>query len=360
MLIIRKILYVLNIIFALLLLLSYTSAFVPQDIFTKVSLFGYMYPFLLAINIVFVIVWLFLKPKHILLSLIVIGIRFDYVGRLVNYSPKQEDGDLKLLTYNVHDFVHGREEGTYLGLNQLTDSIVNYIATMDADVVCLQDYDVNTTWKHGIHQQLTDSLDYTNFYYYNIKSIIADNVAIYSKFPIIDAGSVMEDSNEKECLIYADIKTKVGIVRVYNLHLKSYMLGAKEKSDYKEIVKGKISDTASKNIINKLLVANKYRAFQIRHIIKEIEKQQKPIIICGDFNDHPFSNTYKKFSKSFSDSFVAKGNGLGASYNGVFPAYRIDYIWYNKNRLECVGYSSQRLDFSDHYPIVSTFKIKRQ
>ena len=364
MLIIRKILYVINILLALLLLCTYLPAFVPQDILSKISLLGYVYPFALVGNLAFVLLWLVWKPKNLFLSLVVICLRIDYIPRLVNYSSsKAEDGDIKVLTYNVKDFVYGMEEGKYIGMNALSDSIVEYVASTGADVLCFQDYDVNTKWKHGFHYKLVDSLGYNNFYYYHLGSVTADNVAIYSKYKIVDCGSVAEDLNEKDCLIYADIRTNNGVVRVYNLHLKSYMLGKKEKNDYKDIVKGNLQNSTkedTKNIIDKLLSANRYRAVQTRYIIAEIEKVQLPVIICGDFNDHPFSNTYRKFTNKFSDSFVSKGRGVGGSYNGPFPMYRIDYILFNKNRLECVGYETKRVDFSDHYPIVSTFKIKKQ
>ena len=360
MLIIKKILYILNLLCAIALLFTYTSAFLPQDVFSKISLFGYFYPLFLLVNVIFIILWLLLKPRHALLSLIVIGIRFDYVIRLVNYSPNQEGGELKVLTYNVHDFIHGKEEDNSLRKAVLEDSILMYIASTKADVVCLQDYDVNISLKNGFHQQMVESLGYHNFYYYDIQNKNVSNTAIYSKYSITDANSVIEDSETKNFVIYADVKTPYQVVRIYNLHLKSYMLGSQEKKGYKRILRGNVTDSVSKNIIAKLLDANKYRAGQIRTIVPSIERQQKATIICGDFNDHPFSHTYRKFSKYFKDSFVTKGSGIGRTYNGVFPAYRIDYIWYDANRLECMGYSSESLDYSDHYPILSIFKIKRQ
>ena len=360
MLIIRKVLYIINLICALVLVLSYTSAFIPQDIFSSLSLLGYLYPFMLAINVVFIIVWLIIKPRHILVSAIAIAIRFDYITRLINVSSQEQDGELKVLTYNVHDFIHGKDNEDYLGEAALCDSILNYISSLNADVVCLQDYDVNIKWNNGFHSQMISSLGFNHFYYYYLKSENVSNCAVYSKYPITDAGSALPEDERKQYLIYTDIKTPNQTVRVYNIHLKSYMLGPKEKEDYKEILKGNVTDSASKNLISKILEANKIRAKQIREMIPQMECQQKAIIICGDFNDHPFSNTYTKFAASFCDSFVSKGNGIGRTYNGIFPAYRIDYIWYDKSRLECTGYESQALDFSDHYPVVSTFKIKRQ
>ena len=360
MILLRKILYIISLCCALLLGLTYIPAFIPQDIFSKLSLLGYLYPFLLIINAVFILIWLFVKPRHILIPLFFILIRFNYVPRLVNVHSSSEGGELKVMTYNVKDFIHKMEKRDAVLIGQRQDSILAFIASSDPQVICLQDYDVNITWKKGFHNYLVDTFGYNHFYYYNIKRKNINNCAIYSKYPITQAGSVLPDDAKNYSYIFADIKTPVNTVRVYNLHLESYKLGEQEKSDYTQIMHGKVSDTASKNIINKLLTANKQRAKQIKEIIPEIERQQKAVIVCGDFNDHPFSNTYKRFNDILTDAFVSCASGIGRTYNGVFPAYRIDYIWYEKSRLEAVNYASEALDLSDHYPVTVTFNIKRQ
>ncbi len=361
MIIIRKILYTINVFCALLLLLIYVAAFVPQDMFSYISLVGYAYPFVLVVNVVFVVLWLVWKPRNTILSLVAIAIGFDYVSRFVNFSSNdQTKKEITVLTYNVHDFVHNKDSENYLGEEVLGDSILNYIALTNADILCLQDYDVNITYKKGFHKYLLDSLGYHHFYYYHSHRDNVSNCAIYSKYPMTNTGSVLEKDTQNYLYIYADIKTPYSLLRVYNLHLASYMLGKDEQENYAQIIKGKVNEKQSKKIVSKLIDANRIRAKQIRSLLPEMEKQQRPVIICGDFNDHPFSNTYKKFSKIYTDSFVKRGSGIGSTYNGIFPAYRIDYVWYDKNRLECTSYSSPKMDFSDHYPILTTFVFKKE
>ena len=357
---IRKVLYIINIVCALILACTYIPAFVAQDIFSSLSLLGYLYPFFLVINVCFIILWLFIKPRHIILPLLVIALRFDYVKRLFAFHAEGGQGDIKVLTYNLKDFAHKNEAYDLKQVGRLQDSVIEYIASTGADIVCFQDYDSDITWHGGFHACMVDSLGYNHFYYYNIKSRNVSNCAVYSKYPVTDAGSVLPDNGRNYMYIYADIKTPVQTVRVYNIHLASYMLGQREQADYSAMMKGRISDSAGRNIIRKLLVANKARAGQIRELLPLLKNSVKPVIIAGDFNDHPFSNTYRKFAKEYSDAFVTAGRGLGRTYNGVFPAYRIDYIFYKKSRLEAVGYESPALDYSDHYPVLVTFKIKRQ
>jgi endonuclease/exonuclease/phosphatase (EEP) superfamily protein YafD len=79
-----------------------------------------------------------------------------------------------------------------------------------------------------------------------------------------------------------------------------------------------------------------------------------PIILCGDFNDTPTSFTYKQLSEGLNDSFANAGLGIGQTYNGKFPALRIDYILYSPE-LEIVNFKTSEVSLSDHYPIISAF-----
>ena len=45
---------------------------------------------------------------------------------------------------------------------------------------------------------------------------------------------------------------------------------------------------------------------------------------------------------------------FGSTYNGNFPAFRIDYILFDDN-FKALSYKRITSDISDHYPIVATF-----
>ncbi|MBR1625956.1 MAG: endonuclease/exonuclease/phosphatase family protein [Bacteroidales bacterium] len=360
MLIVKKILYIISTLCALALLLTYVSAQIPQDIFPVLSIPGYLYPLFLIINIVFIIVWLFLKPRHVILPLIAVLIRVDYVQRLVNVSSQTEDSQLRILSYNACNFLYKTNYNDAQAIGELQDSILHYIASKNADIVCFQDCDLNMNWAKVFHRYMTDSLDYAYFYCYDMKKHYMHDCAVYSKYPITDQGSILPESERPYSYIFADVKTPTQKVRIYNVHLSSYLMTEREKNDYKQIIHGKVSEKASKNIVSKIKSANRIRAGQIKELLPAMTNNQMPVIVCGDFNDHPFSNTYKKFTNEYSDSFVTKGNGIGRSYNGIFPAYRIDYILYKKSRLECNSYSSEKIDFSDHYPVFATFNFKME
>lgn len=343
---------------ALALALTYLPALIPQDILTKLSLLSYAYPLMLVINICFIVLWIFLKPRHILLSLFFVLIRVGYVPRLITYHSEDKQGELKVLTYNVKEFTYRIDYNDNVALGVLQDSILHYIGSTNADVVCLQDYSVDTKQKRGFHATIVDSLGYKYYYYHNLNNRRVDNCAIYSKLPIKNSGSLLEEDEKADFAIFADIKAGKQMVRICNLHLISYMLGPQEQSDYMNMIKGDISNTASQNILTKLCVANSKRAKQLRKLMPQLKRTQKALIVVGDMNDTPFSYTYEQFNDLLSDAFVSKGYGIGTTYNGVFPAYRIDYVFYERSRLSAVSYKSDRIDYSDHYPVLATFNIK--
>jgi endonuclease/exonuclease/phosphatase family metal-dependent hydrolase len=73
-------------------------------------------------------------------------------------------------------------------------------------------------------------------------------------------------------------------------------------------------------------------------------------MICGDFNDTPWSYTYHTVIDNLEDSFVESGFGLSNTYNGKLPSFRIDYILHSK-QYTSYNYKRDRVPYSDHFPI---------
>jgi len=62
------------------------------------------------------------------------------------------------------------------------------------------------------------------------------------------------------------------------------------------------------------------------------------------------SYSYNQISQLLNDAFKEGGWGIGNTYRGVFPSYRIDYIFYSPD-LEAHSYKRSNEEISDHYPI---------
>lgn len=58
------------------------------------------------------------------------------------------------------------------------------------------------------------------------------------------------------------------------------------------------------------------------------------------------------------DSFIEKGRGLGNTYIGEFPSFRIDYILHSPD-FKTVSYLRDTTQLSDHYPIQGKLKLKK-
>jgi endonuclease/exonuclease/phosphatase family metal-dependent hydrolase len=142
------------------------------------------------------------------------------------------------------------------------------------------------------------------------------------------------------------------------MHLQSI---AFSKDDYKyaDDLKNDVEaeDMArSKNILKRLKRAFIKRSKQADLIAASIKSCTYPVIVCGDFNDTPASYAYKTIRGNLLDSFIESGNGLGRSYIGKFPSFRIDYILHS-DKFEAHDFITIREELSDHFPIVTSLEV---
>ena len=111
-----------------------------------------------------------------------------------------------------------------------------------------------------------------------------------------------------------------------------------------------------KDISHRLKYAFRKRAHQADVLSDHIHTSPYPVIVCGDFNDTPVSYTYHKIRGDLVDAFIESGRGIGNTYSGMFPSYRIDYILHSRN-LRSGGFETVRVDYSDHFPVSCLFEF---
>lgn len=354
------IIFYLNFLAVILLLLSYLSVYISPERYWIFAFFGLAYPFLLVINIFFVLYWIAKRRKEFLWSFLTILLGWNLIISFVQlpFHRKQEkienDSTFKMLSYNVRLFnLYGWSKAT-----EKTD-YMRFIKKQRPAVICFQEF-YTTESGHFKTKDLMYSLRHTPYSHivstYHTKSSLY-GIATFSAFPIVNKGCIRFFNTNNIC-IYTDIKVKDDTIRIYNNHLQSIHL---TKKHYDLIDSLKVENDARQNrgireIYSRMKKAYIKRAQQVDIIADQIRHSPYPVIVCGDFNDTPVSYTYKTMRGSLEDAFITSGRGLGNTYNGHLPSFRIDYF-FNDRKLRSFGYKRIKVKMSDHYPILCDFKI---
>jgi endonuclease/exonuclease/phosphatase (EEP) superfamily protein YafD len=82
------------------------------------------------------------------------------------------------------------------------------------------------------------------------------------------------------------------------------------------------------------------------------------VICAGDFNEIPYSYSYRRLKKGLRNSFEEAGAGFGFTYNGnTLVTLRIDNQFYS-DRVDCVELETlNTVSYSDHFPLLGTYVL---
>ncbi|NJK85950.1 MAG: endonuclease/exonuclease/phosphatase family protein [Bacteroidales bacterium] len=263
---------------------------------------------------------------------------------------------VKLLSYNVRLFNY------YEWLNDKTvpDKIFQYICKEDAGIVCLQEFLTinNSNLSLDKIKKKLAGIPYSHINYsFKISENRSLGIATFSKYPIINKG-LLKFEESPNVVIFSDIKVGKDTLRVYNCHLQSTRL---KKDDFHLIDSLFYGyDEAQLNKLKlltyRLADAYKRRAVQSESLADHINSSPYSVIVCGDFNDTPVSYTYYKIRNHLKDAFLESGRGIGNTYFGNYPNFRIDYILHDK-QIKSFDFKINRIKWSDHYPIYCSFYV---
>ena len=345
--------------FAVLLVFAYAAAYINPERFVWFAYFGKVFPILLVINILFAVFLAFNLKKAAVLSLFAIGLNGSNIQTMARFKSAEFDTNekkIRVMSYNVNLFDYYGHINTEKGQTQR--EILNFIASETPDIICFQEFreDSRNAVVTPFLAQRSD-LRYASQSRYN-QNISFGN-KIYSKFPILH-DSLIRFENSTNMVLFADILAYGDTIRVFNFHLES--IGFQESDDafYRELTTAptEVSDIKKGlgNLLRKINKAYLKRAEQARLLARLIADSPYPTLVCGDMNDTPTSYTYRQISKKLHDSFRKRGFGLGTSYSGVYPSFRIDYIFFSE-RFYCENFTTIRVKYSDHFPICSDLKI---
>ncbi len=354
-----------NVIAAIILLIVQIIPRFSPKILWIFEPIAYSYPFLLIINIGFIIYWGLLRNRYAFISLFIIILGYDklelfYRPSFLVFEEPVAKNSIKVMSYNVRLF----DLYNWSGNKQTRSKIFELLAKETPDITCFQEYyhsdkpdfsnndTLNQILKSPYRQVEYGLTLYKDFHW---------GLATYSRYPIVNKGLLFFNEGSTNFGMYCDILYKGDTVRVYNVHLQSNHF---KKKDYEFIAN---PDSGSKeDMMNGALSIIKHikkgvikRTEQVDELTAHIETCKYPVLVCGDFNDPPYSYAYNSISHNLKDCFTEKGKGFGISYNGTYLPYRIDYILHS-NYFECLKYSMIRKKLSDHYPVIVTLKTNHK
>lgn len=306
---------------------------------TAMAMLVYVLPYLLIGNAVMLIyrlirrdwIWLCISVVPLLCSIPYIGT--IYQTGLFNSTPNSNG--IKIATYNVEAF--GREISGFKAEDILTE-----MKKQGVDIFCIQEYNEASGNKKNSDSYKT---------YFPYMAVGRNDMAIYSRYPL-EASEIIDFGRTNNSGMWADVNINGQKIRIFNVHLETTGFNRTLRNIAKREVQG---TNIENNAIIKAIYGNYTRGMAVRaqqadQVAREIEHSDIPVIVCGDFNDVPYSYVYKTMLGELVDGFKECGKGFMYTMRGRKFKVRIDYIFHSEE-LKGETYYREKLNYSDHYPV---------
>lgn len=303
------------------------------------ALLVYILPILIIANMLLLVYWL--VRRRWLFSLIPIGTLaccIPYSGTIYQFpfgnDKNPQQSGLTIASYNVAMF--NRETSGFIAQDILAE-----MRRQNVDVLCMQEY-------NEISGDKKNSDSYKEYFPY--MAVGRNDMVIYSRYPIMNQKTIsFEETNNSA--MWADIDIKGNEFRVFNVHMQTTGINRtlhqvnKFSKQNQEIDNNRVL----KAIYGNYMLGMMFRVGQAITVANERHNSKLPVILCGDFNDVPYSYVYNTLLGDLVDGFKECGKGWMYTFRGK-KAVRIDYIFHDK-QFRGIDYYKTEITYSDHYPI---------
>lgn len=363
--VLKGIMLIFNVVAVSLMGFTWIGSIISPEKILFPAYFSLFYPYVILLNIGFVLFWLIARKWLFLLSLSVLLLSSVLVSETfpVHFGKTPDLTDRKpinILTYNT--MMSGK---LVKNTKKNPNKVLQYIVNSDADIVCLQEFMVS---KKNIYQTHADMLRTFRKYPYKhicymreVKSKFY-GIATFSKFPIINRKQIHYSSFVNGS-IYSDLVIQGETIRLVNNHLESNRITENDKAMPFQLKNKFDADNLTGitlHFTQKLGLAYKLRASQADVVADTIRHSPYKVLVCGDFNDVPTSYAYTKVKGNLCDAFQQMGTGLGWTYHEGYYKFRIDYVLYDSTAFEPVKYKADKVNYSDHYPVLCQIRLKHK
>ncbi len=236
-----------------------------------------------------------------------------YASPVLRFSPPGT-GQIKVLTYNI-----------LAGRMQESDELARFLERQNCDLLLLQE-----VYTAPFRKDPLPPIQKALGGYHMVRGGETGELVIFSRFPIRHWQEF-----ELGCRrpgLWAELELGKEIVRVYNVHYDHF-------------------DSLHARGVRKLLRETATARFkQTNQLEAELSRWNGPVILAGDFNSPPDSDTPTRLRARLQDAFAASGRGLGQTFPSFFPLWRIDYV-FASHHFAVQRASSVRVTWSDHRPV---------
>ena len=341
---------------AVMAVMSWLCCLVSPAKAPVLQFFGMAFWPIFAFNVVMLVLLAIARSKKIFLSLLALIVSIPGLMKSYSFGKTSDEDGIKVMSYNVHIFqdISGKRTA-----EAFADDVIGMVRKESPDVLCLQEFSSYISQKSRVYcmKKFAAEVGFEHIYYNEDNDNLGRNV-IFSNYPLSPLSpNLSSKSNDVNGIMVEVDAGEKGKFAVADVHLLSFKITDKELDELlDDNSDSEVTKKRGKSLFNKLIYAFEHRASDVNDMLASMPKGEAPVIVCGDFNDTPVSYVCQKMTHAgFYDAFIKSGHGIGATYLGKLPWFRIDYIWINKH-VNLLSYNKIDFKGSDHYPIMMRFQ----
>ncbi|MBO4822856.1 MAG: endonuclease/exonuclease/phosphatase family protein [Prevotella sp.] len=347
---VRNILVAANVlVIAAMCACGYAGHYSPEH-HSWLEMFVLAFPVPLTLNLLFVLVWLFISPRRMLIPIVGLLLCWGPVRAYcpVNFPKSHDEEGIKVMSFNVAAYSVAPKK------KEVLNTCVEYILNHQADILCLQEDNIGSSGRKKLEKLLAKAYPYSE----TIKRESMEAVSFHSKYPILATERIVYGAKRNTCGA-ALINVEGDTVLVGNVHFESNFLKENEKKEIGSMINTRKIDIDREkgSLMKKLCYASGRRASQANAVATFLKNHKgMTTILCGDFNDPPNSYPYHRVAQWLDNCYESTGTGLAYTFNNNGLKVRIDNIFCSKDLETIKCEIDDKTDVSDHYPITAWIK----